>query len=47
VCTLTGGSDAEAEAALVELERGNLFVVPLDQERLAWRYHHRRRRHAA
>lgn len=34
---LTGTSGADAEAALVELERGNLFVVPLDQERLAWR----------
>jgi LuxR family maltose regulon positive regulatory protein len=35
---LTGGGDADA--ALRELERGNLFVVPLDEERLAWRYHH-------
>jgi LuxR family maltose regulon positive regulatory protein len=35
---LTGGSDADA--ALRELERSNLFVVPLDQDRLAWRYHH-------
>jgi LuxR family transcriptional regulator, maltose regulon positive regulatory protein len=35
---LTGGTDADA--ALRELERGNLFVVPLDEERLAWRYHH-------
>ena len=23
-----------------ELERNNLFVVPLDEERLAYRYHH-------
>jgi LuxR family maltose regulon positive regulatory protein len=37
---LTGTSDGDAEVALRELERGNLFVVPLDQERLAWRYHH-------
>jgi hypothetical protein len=35
---LTGGTDAEE--ALRELERSNLFVVPLDEERLAWRYHH-------
>jgi LuxR family transcriptional regulator, maltose regulon positive regulatory protein len=35
---LTGGTDADA--TLRELERGNLFVVPLDEERLAWRYHH-------
>jgi LuxR family maltose regulon positive regulatory protein len=35
---LTGGTDADA--ALRELERGNLFVVPLDEERMAWRYHH-------
>jgi LuxR family transcriptional regulator, maltose regulon positive regulatory protein len=37
---LTGTSDGDADAALRELERSNLFVVPLDQERLAWRYHH-------
>jgi LuxR family transcriptional regulator, maltose regulon positive regulatory protein len=35
---LTGGADAAA--ALRELERSNLFVVPLDEDRLAWRYHH-------
>ena len=33
-------SGGDAEVALRELERANLFVVPLDQERLAWRYHH-------
>jgi LuxR family transcriptional regulator, maltose regulon positive regulatory protein len=37
---LAGTSGADAEAVLRELERGNLFVVPLDEERLAWRYHH-------
>jgi LuxR family maltose regulon positive regulatory protein len=37
---LTGTSDGDAEAVLRELERSNLFVVPLDEERLAWRYHH-------
>ena len=35
---LTGGTGADA--TLRELERTNLFVVPLDQERLAYRYHH-------
>jgi len=35
---LTGGSDADV--ALRQMERSNLFVVPLDEERLAWRYHH-------
>jgi LuxR family transcriptional regulator, maltose regulon positive regulatory protein len=30
----------DAEAMLRELERGNLFVVPLDEERHAYRYHH-------
>ena len=35
---LTG--DTGAAAALRELERSNLFVVPLDEERLAYRYHH-------
>jgi LuxR family maltose regulon positive regulatory protein len=29
-----------ADTALRELERSNLFVVPLDEDRLAWRYHH-------
>jgi LuxR family maltose regulon positive regulatory protein len=35
---LTG--DANADAMLRELERSNLFVVPLDEERRAYRYHH-------
>jgi LuxR family maltose regulon positive regulatory protein len=35
---LTGGSGAEA--TLRKLERINLFVVPLDADRLAYRYHH-------
>jgi LuxR family transcriptional regulator, maltose regulon positive regulatory protein len=35
---LTGRLDSEA--ALRELERSNLFVVPLEDERLAYRYHH-------
>jgi len=32
--------DADADARLRELERGNLFVVPLDEDRHAYRYHH-------
>ena len=35
---LTGGPDASD--VLRELERCNLFVVPLDEERRAYRYHH-------
>lgn len=35
---LTGGMDADVK--LQELERSNLFVVPLDEERLSYRYHH-------
>jgi LuxR family maltose regulon positive regulatory protein len=35
---LTGGTTADA--TLRQLERSNLFVVPLDEERLAYRYHH-------
>jgi LuxR family maltose regulon positive regulatory protein len=35
---LTGGRDADA--MLREIERSNLFVVPLDEERQAYRYHH-------
>lgn len=35
---LTGGMDADVK--LRELERSNLFVVPLDEERLSYRYHH-------
>ncbi|HKR98833.1 MAG TPA: LuxR C-terminal-related transcriptional regulator [Candidatus Dormibacteraeota bacterium] len=35
---LTGGTTADA--MLRELERSNLFVVPLDEERCAFRYHH-------
>jgi LuxR family maltose regulon positive regulatory protein len=35
---LTGRADADAR--LRELERSNLFVVPLDEERVAYRYHH-------
>jgi LuxR family transcriptional regulator, maltose regulon positive regulatory protein len=35
---LTGRSDGEA--TLENLERGNLFVVPLDEERGWYRYHH-------
>jgi LuxR family maltose regulon positive regulatory protein len=30
----------DADAMLRELERSNLFVVPLDYERMAYRYHH-------
>jgi LuxR family maltose regulon positive regulatory protein len=35
---VTGRTDAEAQ--LRALERSNLFVVPLDEERGAYRYHH-------
>jgi LuxR family transcriptional regulator, maltose regulon positive regulatory protein len=35
---LTGETDGEA--TLRELERTNLFLVPLDEERIAYRYHH-------
>ena len=35
---LTGREDADVR--LRELERNNLLVVPLDEERLAFRYHH-------
>ena len=35
---LTGREDADVR--LRELERSNLLVVPLDEERLAFRYHH-------
>jgi LuxR family maltose regulon positive regulatory protein len=35
---LTGGDDGAA--MLQELERTNLFVVPLDEDRWAYRYHH-------
>jgi LuxR family maltose regulon positive regulatory protein len=35
---LTG--EADGEAKLRELERTNLFLVPLDEDRVAYRYHH-------
>ena len=35
---VTGRSDGQQQ--LESLERANLFVVPLDDERLWWRYHH-------
>jgi len=38
--TTGGGPEVGAGATLRELERTNLFVVPLDEERLAYRYHH-------
>src|SRR5215467_9882842 len=31
---------ADSQALLEELERANLFLVPLDEERRWWRYHH-------
>lgn len=31
---------SDADAMLRELERSNLFVVPLDEDRVAYRYHH-------
>ena len=33
-------SDASSQQMLEELERANLFVVPLDEERHWYRYHH-------
>jgi LuxR family maltose regulon positive regulatory protein len=35
---VTGGSDSQG--VLEELERANLFLVPLDEERRWYRYHH-------
>jgi LuxR family maltose regulon positive regulatory protein len=35
-----GGSDRSSQSILEELERTNLFVVPLDEERRWYRYHH-------
>jgi LuxR family maltose regulon positive regulatory protein len=35
---VTGRTDSQAQ--LEELERANMFVVPLDEERGWWRYHH-------
>jgi LuxR family maltose regulon positive regulatory protein len=35
---VTGGDDGQA--MLEELERANLFLVPLDEERRWWRFHH-------
>jgi LuxR family maltose regulon positive regulatory protein len=35
---VTGGDDSQA--MLEELERANLFLVPLDDERRWWRFHH-------
>src|SRR5262245_6926213 len=35
---VTGGTDGQE--MLEELERANLFLVPLDQERRWWRFHH-------
>jgi LuxR family maltose regulon positive regulatory protein len=35
---VTGGTDGQA--MLEELERANLFLVPLDEERRWWRFHH-------
>lgn len=35
---VTGGTDGQA--VLEGLERANLFIVPLDDERRWWRYHH-------
>lgn len=35
-----GDATAQAQAQLVALERANLFIVPLDDERRWYRYHH-------
>ncbi|MGB4802543.1 MAG: LuxR C-terminal-related transcriptional regulator [Anaerolineae bacterium] len=37
-CALTGRGDAQA--AIAQLEQANLFIVPLDDERSWYRYHH-------
>ena len=34
------GADAAAQARLEQLERANLFLIPLDDERRWYRYHH-------
>ncbi|PKO16118.1 MAG: hypothetical protein CVU39_08820 [Chloroflexi bacterium HGW-Chloroflexi-10] len=37
-CVLTGRADAQA--IIAQLEQANLFIVPLDDERTWYRYHH-------
>lgn len=37
-CALTGQPDAQA--VIAQLEQANLFIVPLDDERVWYRYHH-------
>lgn len=37
---LTGLSSAQAQSALEQLARSNLFIIPLDEERQWYRYHH-------
>lgn len=39
LCDAVTGRD-DSQRQLERLERANLFVVPLDDERLWWRYHH-------
>src|SRR5262249_59217605 len=39
LCDAVGGRTG-SQALLEELERANLFVVPLDEVRGWWRYHH-------
>jgi len=40
LCDAVNGSDGEARDLLETLERANLFLVPLDDERGWYRYHH-------
>src|SRR4029450_6722568 len=35
-----GNGSGDSQAVLEELERANLFLVPLDDERVWYRYHH-------
>jgi LuxR family maltose regulon positive regulatory protein len=40
LCDVVTGTDGAAQALLDTLERDNLFLVPLDEERGWYRYHH-------
>lgn len=40
LCVAVVGGSGDAQALLEQLEKANLFLVPLDQERHWYRYHH-------
>jgi LuxR family maltose regulon positive regulatory protein len=40
LCDAVLGGPSDSRARLEQLERANLFLLPLDQERLWYRYHH-------